>query len=153
MVTAGQDTSTGRLTAVASETKYVGNGWMPITGLTPDQAKAAAVYINSTIGRLLLMRNPGRKLNFPVYGTDAADRLPIPDFSDSHICKTLVHCWTATREMPVPQFRDGECEVRKLWDAAVCAVLSWDEAEIAALCKQLHAEPHVRGLAYGQFTG
>ena len=152
LVTAGQDTSTGRFTAVASETKYVGNGWMPITGLTPDQAKAAAVYINSTIGRLLLMRYPGRKLNFPVYGTDAADRLPIPDFSDSHICKTLVHCWTATRDMPVPQFRDGECEVRELWDAAVCAALGWDEAEIAALRKLLHAEPHVRGLAYGQFS-
>ena len=53
--------------------------------------------------------------------------------------------------MTVPQFRDGECEVRRLWDAAVCAALGWDEAEITALRKQLHEEPHVRGLGYGQY--
>ncbi|WP_419916660.1 DEAD/DEAH box helicase family protein [Candidatus Poriferisodalis sp.] len=152
LVTAGQDTGTGRVTAVASDTKYVGNGWMPITGLTADQAKALAVYVNSTVGRLLLMRNPGRKLNFPEYSADAANRLPIPELTDEHIRSTLVACWTATRRMTVPQFRDGECEVRELWDAAVCTALGWDEAEVAALRKLLHAEPHVRGLAYGQFT-
>ena len=43
LATAGQGTNTGRLTAVASDDAYVGNGWVPITGLTPEQAKAAAV--------------------------------------------------------------------------------------------------------------
>ena len=54
--------------------------------------------------------------------------------------------------MIVPQYRDGECEVRRLWDAAVCEALGWDEAEIAALRKLLHQEPHVRGLGYGQYS-
>ena len=58
LVTAGQDTSTGRVTAVASRTAYVGYGWMPITGLTIEQSKGAAVFLNSTVGRLLLMRTP-----------------------------------------------------------------------------------------------
>ncbi len=152
LVTAGQDTSTGRVTAVASRTAYVGYGWMPITGLTIEQSKGAAVFLNSTVGRLLLMRTPGLKLNFPKYNPAVYNELPIPNLSDSNVGSTLADCWTATRRMHVPQFRDGECEVRELWDAAVCAALDWDEAEISALRKLLHAEPHVRGLTYGQFT-
>ncbi len=152
LVTAGQRVSTGRVTAVASSARHVGYGWMPVTGATSDQAKGIAVFLNSTIGRLLLMRTPSLALDFPKYNPAVFNALPIPDFSDSDICSTLTDCWTATRRMPVPQFRDGECEVRQLWDAAVCTALGWDEAEIAALRKLLHAEPHVRSLAYGQFT-
>ena len=152
LVTAGQRTSTGRLTAVASGTRYVGHGWMPVNGLGARQAKAAAVFLNSTVGRLLLMRNPGRALDFPNYTPAIFNSLPIPDLGDPRICSTLADCWSATRRMPVPQFRDGECEIRELWDAAICAALGRDEAEIAGLRKLLHAEPHVRGLAYGQFN-
>ncbi|WP_419842612.1 hypothetical protein [Candidatus Poriferisodalis sp.] len=151
LVTAGQDTSTGRLTAVASETNYVGHGWMPITGLTPTAAKGAAVFLNSTVGRLLLLRNPGRKLNFPNYTPATVNSLPICDLTDQRICSTLAACWEATRDIVVPQYRDGECEVREFWDAAVCEALGWDEAEIAALRKLLHQEPHVRGLGYNQY--
>ena len=152
LVTAGQRTSTGRLTAVASGRKYVGHGWMPVTGMTSSQSRAAAVFLNSTPGRLLLMRNPGRALDFPNYTPAIVNSLPMPDLADPHTCSTLAVCWAATRHMPVPQFRDGECEVRELWDATVCAALNWDEAKIAGYRKLLHAEPHVRGLAYGQYA-
>ena len=46
LVTAGQDTATARLTAVASDDKHVGYGWMPITGIDVHQAEAAAVFLN-----------------------------------------------------------------------------------------------------------
>ena len=151
LVTAGQDTSTGRLTAVASSTRYVGHGWMPVSGVDREQATAAAVYLNSTPGRLLLMRNPGRKLAFPNYTPAIVKALPIPDLAVPSVRTTLADCWQVTRHMTVPQYRDGECEVRQLWDAAVCFALGWDEAEIAALRKLLHQEPHVRGLGYGQY--
>ena len=98
------------------------------------------------------MCNPGRTLDFPNYRPAVVNSLPIPDLSDQRICSMLADCWLATRRMSVPQFRDGECDVREMWDAAVCAALGWNEAEIAALRKLLHAEPHVRGLAYGQFA-
>ena len=152
LVTAGQNTSTGRLTAVASGTPYVGHGWMPVVGISAKMAQAAAVFLNSTAGRLLLMRSPGRMLGFPNYTPATFNSLPVPDLSDLGICATLADCWIATRRMPVPQFRDGECEVRQVWDAEVCDALSWDEAEISALRKLLHQEPHVRGLGYGQFS-
>ena len=151
LVTAGHNTSTARLTAVASDNAYVGNGWMPITGINVQQARATAVYLNSTIGRLLVMRNPGSSLSFPSYSADAANRLPIPDINDPSIAGTLAACWEATRHMTVPQFRDGYTDVRRRWDAAVCDALGWDYEAIAGLGELLAREPRVRGVAYGQW--
>ena len=51
--------------------------------------------------------------------------------------------------MEVPQFRDGECEVRRLREEAVAEVMGWDAAELSRLRNLLHQEPHVRGLGYG----
>ena len=52
----------------------------------------------------------------------------------------------------MPQFRDGECEVRRLWDEAVAEAMGWDAAELSRLRHLLHQEPHVRGLGYGQYA-
>ena len=151
LVSMGQNTSTARLTAVASDNRYVGQGWMPVTGLDAAQAKAAAVFLNSTPGRLLIMRQPGKSLVFPFYNPAAWRSLPIPDLSDPRICGILADCWTATRDEIVPQFRDGYTDVRRRWDAAVCAALGWDINEITELGEMLAREPRVRGVAYGQW--
>ena len=151
LVTAGQDTGSARLTAVACDDKYIGNSWMPVSGLTPTKAKAASVFLNSTVGRLQLMRNPGRKLDFPVYSANEAANLRVPDLGNGQICKILADCWHRTACMEVPQFRDGECEVRRLWDDAVADALGWDTDELAELRMLLHNEPHVRGLGRDQF--
>ena len=151
LITAGQDSKTGRLTATADEAKYVGNGWMPVTNLYPAEAKAVAVFINSTVGRLLLMRHPGRKIPFPTYSAEEAGNLMVPEVKDARIRQILADCWEQTRDMEVPQFRDGECEVRRLWDEAVAEAMDWDAAELARLRHLLHQEPHVRGLGYGQY--
>ena len=52
LISAAQRNTTARLTAVAINEKYVGNSWMPVTGLSSREAKATAVFINSTAGRL-----------------------------------------------------------------------------------------------------
>ncbi len=151
LITAGQNSSTGRLIATADDTKYVGNGWMPITGLSPEQAKALAVFLNSTPGRLQLMRNPGKTLVFPIYSAAEAGRIRIPNIKDAAVRDELAACWELTRGMEVPQFRDGECAVRRQWDAAVASACGWDAAELGRLRALLHAEPHVRGLGYAQY--
>ena len=151
LITAGQDSRSARLTAVASRRKYVGNGWMPVSNVTLEQAMAAAVAINSTIGRLQIMRNPGRKLEFPAYSAEEVANLRLPDLTDKHICRTLAKYWELTVHMEVPQFRKGECEVRRLWDEAVAEALKWDLEELTTLRKLLHREPHVRGLGYGEY--
>ena len=152
LITAGQDNSTGRLVATADTMQYVGNGWMPVSGLSSTDAKAIAVFLNSTVGRLQLMRNPGRKLNFPTYSAAEAGNIRIPNIKDTWIRQILADCWEHTKAMEVPQFRDGECEVRRLWDEAVADALSWDSNELARLRSLLHNEPHVRGLGYNQFA-
>ena len=152
LITAGQDNSTGRLTAVAVDEKYVGNGWMPVTGLSQKEAKAVAVFINSTVGRLQLMRNPGRKLAFPSYSVAEVNNIRIPNIKDKRICNLLANCWEQTKDMVVPQFRDGECEVRCRWDEAVTKAMGWDAKKLKKLRLLLYQEPHVCGLGYNQYA-
>ena len=152
LITAGQDTKTGRLTATADDERYVGNGWMPVSGLTSEEAKALAVFINSTAGRLQLMRNPGHKIPFPTYSAAETANIKIPNVKDEGIRRILAACWERTKDMEVPQFRDGECEVRRLWDEAVAKAMGWDLERLSELRHLLHQEPHVRGLGYNQYA-
>lgn len=152
LVTAGQDNSTARVTATASDNEYVGNGWMPVTGLSPEAAKAMAVFINSTVGRLQLMRNQGLKITFPTYRPAGIEKIKVPDTQDDCIRGILSACWERTKDMKVSQFRDGECDVRRLWDEAVAEAMGWDASELTRLRLLLHQEPHVRGLGYGQYA-
>ena len=152
LVTFGHDTSTARLTATADDAKYVGGGgWMPVTGLSANESKAAAVFLNSTAGRLQFLRSAGRKLAFPLYNPAVVKNIRIPNIKDARIQKTLAACWERTKDAPVPQFRDGECEVRAQWDAAVADALGWDAVELSRHRALLHREPHVRGLGYNQY--
>ena len=151
LLIAGQRTSTARLTAVASSERYVGQGWMPVTGVSVVQAKAVAVFINATPGRILLASTPSNTLEFPDYTPEIYFNFPIPDIADTRIVDTLAACWEETRNVIVPQFRDGYTEVRQRWDAAVCDALGWDINEISELGKLLAEEPRVRGQGLGQW--
>ena len=152
LITEGQRNNTARLTAVAANEKYIGGGWHPVTGMSPEVAKATAVFINSTLGRLQVMRNAGRTIEFPIYRPAGINNVRIPDIKDERIRGILADCWERTKDMVVPQFRDGECEVRRLWDEAVAEAMGWDAAELTLLRLLLHQEPHVRGLGYGQYA-
>ena len=151
LITSGQRTTTARLTAVANDEKYVGRGWLPITGPKSQEAKAIAIFLNSTAGRLQLLRNAGRTLEFPQYNPEPLEGIRIPDTKDARIQLILSNCWERTKEMEVPQFRDGECNVRALWDNAVAEAMGWDPEELAQLRELLNNEPHVRGLGYNQY--
>ena len=152
LITDGQRNTTARLTAVASDSTYVGVGWMPVTGFSPEESKAIAVFLNSTIGRIQIMSNAGRTLEFPMYRPATYANIRIPDIKSARIRDILADCWERTKDMDVPQFRDGECEVRRLWDEAVADAMGWDPSELARLRELLNNEPHVRGLGYNQYA-
>lgn len=152
LITEGHASATGRLTAVADHNAYVGNSWMPVPNMLLSNAKALAVFLNSTAGRLQLMRNAGRKLEFPLYRPAGVANIRIPDIEDERIVAILSACYERTKDMLVPQFRDGECEVRRLWDEAVAEAMGWDPKELERYRLLLHQEPHVRGLGYGQYA-
>ena len=151
LLTFGQRSGTGRLTAVASNEKYIGVGWMPVPEVTAEESKAVSVFMNSTAGRIQLMTNVGKMISFPTYNPSAYSDVKVPDVKDTHIRQVLAECWEKTKDMEVPQFRDGECEVRRLWDEAVAEAMGWDVDELMRLRLLLHQEPHVRGLGYGQY--
>ncbi len=98
------------------------------------------------------MRNPGRMLIFPIYSVKEAENIRLPDIKDARVRQILSDCWERTRDMVVPQFRDGECEVRRLWDEAVAEAMGWEASELTRLRLLLHQEPHVRGLGYNQYA-
>ena len=151
LLTFGQRSGTGRLNAVASNEKYIGVGWMPVPAVTAEESKAVSVFMNSTAGRIQLMGNVGKMVSFPIYNPSAYSDIKVPDVKDARIRQVLADCWERTKDTEVPQFRDGECEVRRLWDEAVADAMGWDAAELARLRHLLHQEPHVRGLGYGQY--
>lgn len=152
LITGAQNTATARLTAVASDCKYVGRGWLPITGPNAKESKAIAVFFNSTAGRLQLLSNAGRDLAYPLYNPGSYKSLRIPNVQDEKICRILADCWEQTRATEVPQFRDGECEVRALWDKAVATAMDWDEQELTGLRQLLHNEPHIRQSGYHEYA-
>ena len=152
LITMAQNNQSARLTAVASAEKYVGIGYLPVTGFTPDEAKGVAVFINSTPGRLQLMRNLSGTLIWPKYNSAASSNICIPNIKDDRIRMILAGCWERTKDIEVPQFRDGECEVRRLWDEAVAEAMNWDPAELEELRLLLHQEPHVCGKGYNEYS-
>ena len=151
LLTFGQRSGTGRLNAVASNEKYIGVGWMPVPEVTAEESKAVSVFMNSTAGRIQLMTNVGKMISFPTYNPSAYSDIKVPDVKDTHIREILANCWERTTDMEVPQYRDGECDVRRLWDEAVAEAMGWDAAELSRLRHLLHQEPHVSGLGYGQY--
>ena len=148
LVTTGQRLSTARLVAVASDRKYVGNSWMPVSGLNIEESKAAAVFLNSTVGRIQFVRIAGRSPDFPNYSAEGVAEVRVPDIRKADICQHLAKCWEQTRHIKVPQFRDGECEVRRRWDDSVAEALGWDVEQLTEWRHLLHREPHVRGMGY-----
>ncbi len=152
LITDGQRNSTARLTAVASEERFVGMTWLPVSGVEPEDAKALAVFLNSTPGRLQIIRNASRTIEFPMYMPAALKTVCVPDVASDRIRQILVDCWERTQDVVVPQYRDGEHEVRRLWDEAVAEAMHWDPDELSRLRHLLHKEPHVRGLGYNQYA-
>ena len=157
LVTAGQDSRAARLTSVVCEVPRVGIGWLPIPTdkLNYQQAKGLSVFLNSTLGRLQIMRNAGRKLEFPQYSPAGYKQVRVPNIIDPKVLDPLVECWEETKDMDVPQYREGEIDekynVRKLWDEAVARVLGRSPEELEELRLLLHKEPHVSGIGYNQF--
>lgn len=152
LVTFGQRLNTARLVAVAGSDRYVGTSWLPIPAADLDTAKALSVWLNSTAGRLQIMRFASKTLAFPVYQPASIGNIKIPDIWNRGIGEMLIDAWEETKHIEVPPYSDGECGVRRIWDNAVADALDWDRKELERLRRMLHREPHVRGKSYGEYA-
>ena len=105
--------------------------------------------LNSGIPATTKKARPSDKI--PSYRMARADNIRIHDLKDARTRQILADRRERTKDTDVPQFRDGECEVRRLWDEGVAEAMGWDATELACLRHMLHQEPHVRSIGYGQY--
>ncbi|MDE0506684.1 MAG: DEAD/DEAH box helicase family protein [Candidatus Poribacteria bacterium] len=153
LITGRQDSASARVTAIASTTKYVStNAWRTVPNVSADEAKALAVYLNSTPGRLQMGAIASRKITYPMFSLDSIRGIPVPDRNAPRVMQVLADCWERTKDTVVPQYREGECQVRQVWDDAVADAMGWAPEELTRLRHLLHKEPHVRGLGFNQYA-
>ena len=145
-----------RLAAIASPVKRIGYSWIPVIkgnrerAMSFEKAQACAVWLNSSVGRLVLRQTTARKLEFPRYAPVAYDTIPFPDvINHASVMNVLSNAYSVTHDMEVPQFREGRVPIRELWDDAVAKALDIDRAAIAECADMLARDPYVSGEALG----
>ena len=144
LVNSGQRTQTSRLSAVACEGKQIGMLWKPVQGLTEEQARAWAVWLNSTPGRLMTLIHRGKSLDFVNYNPEGLLQIRVPRLDRPRAIERLARAWEETREMDVPQYREGYASVRQAWDQAVCeAVDEADGGKVREWADRLNREPAI----------
>ena len=145
LVSAGQYIMTGRLAAVVDTTADggLGTNWKPIQGIEDSTAKAWAVWLNSTLGRIAMLRNRGKKLTFPVYRPSGMTTIRCPDPGETEAIEALNAAYELTKTEETSQYRDGRCAVRDTWDEAVAQALGIDVETIFEYAELLAREPAV----------
>ena len=145
LVNAGQRTNTGRLAAVVDTTADggLGTNWKPIQGTDDSTAIAWAVWLNSTLGRIAMLRNRGKTLAFPVYRPAGMTTTRCPDPGETEAIEALNAAYELTKNEEPPQYRDGRCAIRDTWDEAVAQALGIDVETIFEYAELLAREPAV----------
>ena len=143
-----QDSRSGRVHAVALRNPVAGNAYTPVQGVSWQDAKALAVWLNATPCRILWRANGARRITWPQFSVEAMNLMPIPDLTH-HRWRTsrqpLLDAFDATKRMKVPQFRGGPCEIRGIWDDASAKVLGVSRGKVRKWAELLAAEPATAG--------
>ena len=147
LVSAGQNTQSARVSAVAVEEQQTGIRWRPVQGLTADVAKAWAVWLNSTPGRMLTAcERGGVSLGYPTYTPKGLLNILVPDPGNTDVIAALAREWEQSRKEVVPSYKDGYGELRRRWDKVVEGVMAEaDEGEVQRWGELLAREPWVCG--------
>ena len=143
-----QDASSGRLSAIAFASPVVGYAWTPVQGISTRDAQALAVWLDSTIGRILLRKYGSRRANWPMYQPAAIKQLVAPNTAGRHwqrMRQPLLEAWRTTKDETVPQYREPDAEVRRAWDGAAAKVAGIPARTINHWRRLMDAEPFVRG--------
>ena len=150
-LTTGQDPASGRVCAVACLNLEVGSKWKGVQGLGIKQAKAAAVWMNSTLGRAqLLTHRGGDRLGWPNYNPKGLKEIRIPKPERADLINALAAAFDKRCEELVPRFNEGYGPLRQAWDEAVVKVIpSADAAKVRAWAELLAEEPVCTGRAKG----
>ncbi len=92
-ITASQNNNSARMTSVTTSQRCVGNYWFPVTGCEREEAWALSIFLNSTSGRLQIMRVLGDSLTYPTYSVEMIQKLKIPNIKKESVLGTLLSCY------------------------------------------------------------
>ena len=147
LISAGQDTQSARVAAVAVEQPQMGMRWKPIQGVSVQTAKAWAVWLNSTAGRMLTScERGGVRLGYPTYTPKGLLNVLVPDPNNRKVIATLAREWERTRGEVVPSYKEGYAPIRRQWDKVVeRAMAEPEEGEVQQWGEMLAREPWVCG--------
>ena len=143
-----QRTNTARLVAVVFPSPVVGYAWTPVQEVKEQDAQALAVWINSTVGYILLRKYASRTIDWPMYQPAAIKQLVVPNTAGrlwKHMHQPLLEAYRATKNKIVPQYREPDAEVRQVWDGAVAKATGIPVRKINHWRKLMDAEPFVAG--------
>ena len=137
------NTVSGRLTAVYSAEPTFGFGWRPVATTSGDMSKAICLWLNSTLGRLLLLNRRAKTLTYPSWSTSHWKEIPIPKDSLPGI-RQLVEAFhtVAKHELKTLQFATSD-ETRKLIDDAAALAIGVDPHTVADWRRRLAMEPTI----------
>ena len=111
--------------------------------MTISIAKAMAIWLNSTLGRMVMRSVGARKISYPQFNPVAFTSVPYADIDNKKIVNILSDCFDNTSNVEVAQFREGRVEVREYWDDAVSEALQIDRALIETCAENLAQDPFV----------
>ena len=139
------------------DTPALGSLWVPccFTGTELGSEileKAVCVFLNSSVGALVLLGDRTNKApSYPHFSLDDLRKLIVPNFAA--IGESAVAKLSATYDahatdvlLPLPQMDPDP--VRRALDDSVCDALGLDSERVAAIRRNLAAEPSVTGKRY-----
>ena len=148
MVTNTQDSSSGRITAFASKEALVGYTWTSIQSVDYEEAKALAVWMNSTLGQIAMRRVLSRKLTWPMWQPGALMNVVVPNFRTQEGKRSLdilVQSYYELKSREIEQYRDGYTAVRQEIDKTVSKATNLSLGKLVDWGEKLAKEPTIRG--------
>lgn len=136
-----------RVAAVMLQEQAVGSRWTPCRPYEPDITKALCLYLNSTLGLLLLLgARDNRVPSYPSFSLDTLRSLAVPDFSklgqkERDLLDNQFDWLASNPLMPFPRMHEDP--VRSQIDEAITQAFGIDPAWAATVRNQLAREPSV----------
>ena len=148
LVTNTQDSGSGRLTAFVSEEALAGYTWTPINCVNLVEAKALAIWLNSTPGRIAMRSVLSRKLTWPMWQPAALMKVTIPNIIGEKGSKPrdiLCEGFEKLKLIELEKYRDGYTTVRQNIDEIVSRAMNIPMEQLTNWGKKLAEEPTIKG--------
>ena len=141
LVTSRLDTQRGALTGLYSAHLRVGSGWVPIGVEDKSEAKALAVWWNSTLVWLMLLNQRSTKLTWPAWSLEQLREVLVPRPRPESY-RVLIDAYERLKAVPLMPMGDtGDQNSRQIIDIAAAAACGLDVEVVEDWRTRISQEP------------